>query len=369
MLVLSLLVGCEVAPRFVYEASEVDAYLLRGAVKSACVGLENRTDDTLRAYTAERLLELDNDRTADLCLCEALIREDEHRADFAILKALEGSRRDDLATCAATGMGDPEIPEKARLAEAIGRLDADAGYTALGALATGTEPVELRVAAAKAMKHGPGTKKPLLALLKADEAELREAAALSLTGRSGADIEKASRALLKDDPSLPVRAAALGMLVGTEAPGAQRTVCKVLMEDPEGTMRIGAAKAFHATRERGGIACLKRRLLEDEANPAVRTAAMDALGASPADGAADALCELIAPMMKAYVKDRIAEETEGVDIVRHQNDRDYERSYACVEKALRTPGLSCYARNHLGRWMNDLGGKASRPWCPGMARN
>lgn len=368
MLLLTMLFGCEVAPRHVYETSEVDAFLLRGAVASACVGLENRTDDTLRAYTAERLLERGQDRTANDCLCNALIREDEHRADFAILGALEGSRRNDLARCAAAGMEDAELPEKDRLANGVARLDADAGYQALGQVATGAGALPLRLAAIQGMRHGPGTKKPLLTLLEAEEPELRAAAATSLTGRSGRDLEKAARDLLADDPALEVRAAALGLLVGTEAAGAQRTVCKVLMEDPEATMRIGAAKAFHGSRERGAIDCLKRRLLEDEGNPAVRTTAMDALGASPSDRAAEALCDLIGPMMKSYVKDRIAEETEGVDIARHQNDRDHERSYACVEQALRTPGLSCYARNHLGRWMNDLGGKAARPWCPGMER-
>ena len=65
----------------------------------------------------------------------------------------------------------------------------------------------------------------------------------------------------------------------------------------------------------------------------------------------------------------MAYEIEGADIVRAQNNRDWERSYACVAAAIRQGGYSCYGRNYLGHWMRDLGGKASTPLCPGMRRN
>ncbi len=96
---------------------------------------------------------------------------------------------------------------------------------------------------------------------------------------------------------------------------------------------------------------------------------MESLGASPSDKAADALCELVHPVLKQYVTDKIAEDTQGVDIMTFQNNRDYERSYDCAMAARNKGGLSCYAKNHIGRWINDLGGKVHRPLCPGMEKN
>lgn len=369
LLILMTMFGCEVVPRHVQEASEVDAFLVRGALASACVALDNRHDDGLRTYTATELQKHDMDRTASRCLCAAVYRPDEHRADLAVLKGLVNSQRDDLAICAAAALEDAEVPDRDVVAAAIGKLDADGGYEALEGVAKTSEDGKLRLAAIRALKHSARSRRALLGLMADADPAVRAAAATSLSGRKDKEVEKAARKALADDDAVEVRAAALGMLVGADPKGSQRAVCDVLMTDADATMRIGAAKAFHASRERGAIDCLKRRIAENEDNPAVRTTVMEALKASPNDRAAKALCDLIVPVMKQYVTKTIAEETEGVDIVRHQNDRDHENSYACVEKALKTGGLSCYARNHLGRWMNDLGGKASRPWCPGMERN
>ena len=66
--------------------------------------------------------------------------------------------------------------------------------------------------------------------------------------------------------------------------------------------------------------------------------------------------------------DQIADDVPGFNIIETQNNRDWERSYECVEKALEQGGYSCYARNHLGHWFNELGGSASTPWCEGMVK-
>jgi HEAT repeat protein len=363
---LLALMACEVVPRHVQETSEVDAFLVRGAYGSACVALDNEADDGLRTYAASELHKV-ADRVADQCLCAAVYRPERHRADFAVLKGLVDTQRDDLAVCAAAGLADTEVPDRDELARAIGNMDARKGYAALADVAANNPELDVRLAAIKAMKRASGERTALLALLDDDVPAIRAAAAVALTGRTHRTVEEAARRLLEDE-AVEVRAAALGLLVGADPRGSQRAVCAMLMGDADATMRIGAARAFHGSEERGAIDCLERRLTTTEENPAVRDAVMDALKASPSDRAAKALCDVIGPMMKLYVKDRIAEETEGVAIVQRQNDRDWDNSFACVEKALKSGGLSCYARNHLGKWMNDLGGKASRPWCPGMER-
>jgi hypothetical protein len=126
---------------------------------------------------------------------------------------------------------------------------------------------------------------------------------------------------------------------------------------------------MHASKRKRSIQCLKKRLLEEEPSGAVREATLAALGASPSDHAAEVLCDAIGPFLRLHVRDQIADRIPGANIIEVQNNRDFERSYECVGKALRQGGYSCYARNHLGHWYKRLGGKASTPWCPGMPRN
>src|SRR5690606_29312082 len=105
-----------------------------------------------------------------------------------------------------------------------------------------------------------------------------------------------------------------------------------------------AVKAAHGTKRPEVLTCLKKRLLANEESASVRTATLKALGASPSDDAAKALCDGIGPFLRMYVKDQIAERMSGVNIVEIQNNRDWEASYACVQKALGQGGYSCYAR-------------------------
>lgn len=366
--VLLALTGCDVVPRHVEDVAEVDAFLSRGAYASACVALENRDDPGLRTYTAQQLVVHELESVPRRCLCAALYDAEKHTADLAVALGVENSRRDDLARCLAPAVRDPAVEDRGKVAEALGRIGAREGFVALQTgLASDADPV-VRAASASALRTSPGAKAALITALEKDvDPRVRAAAARALTGREDGAVADAIGRALKTETVSEVRAAALGALMSSKAPGAQTTVCRILMDDPDPVMRLGAVQAFHGSREKGAIACLSRRLTTEEENPAVREAVMAALGASPADAAADALCELIHPVMKLYVTDTIAEETAGVDIVKAQNDRDWERSYDCVQKAIQKGGLSCYARNHLGRWFADLGGKgASRPLCPGM---
>ncbi|MCA9569622.1 MAG: HEAT repeat domain-containing protein, partial [Myxococcales bacterium] len=227
MLFLTMLLGCEVAPRFVHEASEVDAYLVRGAIASACVALDNRQDDSLRTYTTQELVKLTTNPTASRCLCAAVYRPEEHRMDPAVMKGLVRSQRDDLALCAAKALEDAEVPDRPAVATAIGNLDAPKGYEALGAIAAADGPMDLRLAATRALRLGTGTKSTLMGILDHEDPALRTAAAEALTGRRDDEIATRAKRLLDEDPSVEVRAAALGMLVGADERGSQRAVCKV----------------------------------------------------------------------------------------------------------------------------------------------
>ncbi len=56
----------------------------------------------------------------------------------------------------------------------------------------------------------------------------------------------------------------------------------------------------------------------------------------------------------------------GTDIIRAQNTRDFEKSFECVQRAVRSSsGYSCYARAYTGHWLRELGGTAHVPRCPG----
>ncbi|MCB9678752.1 MAG: HEAT repeat domain-containing protein [Alphaproteobacteria bacterium] len=370
MFLLAFLLGCDVVPRRIEEPSEVDKFLSMQNYASACVGLKNLDDDGLRTYTAQQLVPFDTRGDARRCLCDALYVADAHRADLAVALGVQNSKRDDLAKCFAPALSDPAVEDKDKVAEALGRIGAPAGFEALEAVVKSDADVATRAAAARSLKPSSAARHTLIeAVLNDPDPTVRAAAAEGLEGKTQDEVVSAIGKVLDDDTDNNVRAVALRSLMVAKAPGAMTKVCRTLMNDEDATMRVGAAKALHGTKSATGIACLKDRLLEKEENPAVRTAVMEALGASPSDKAADALCDLIHPVMKLYVTDKIAEETQGVDICTFQNNRDHERSYECVNRAYNKGGLSCYARNHLGRWVNDLGGKAHRPLCPGMTPN
>ncbi|MEZ4319632.1 MAG: HEAT repeat domain-containing protein [Myxococcota bacterium] len=370
MFLLALLLACQVVPRRIEEASEVDKFMSQQNYASACVGLLNLDDDGLRTYTAQQLVPLETTSVARRCLCDALYDADKHRADLAVALGLQNSKRDDLATCLAPAVSDPAVEERTKVAEALGRLGSAAGFEALEAVAKTDSDPAVRAAAARSLKPSTKARHTLIEVVLNDpDASVRAGAAEGLEGKTDDEVVSAIGKVLDDDPDNSVRAVALRSLMVAQAPGSMTKVCRTLMEDADATMRVGAANALKGTKRAAGIDCLKRRLLEYEENPAVRTAVMEALFASPSDKATDALCELIHPVLKLYVTDKIAEETQGVDIVAFQNNRDHERSWECVNAAWKRGGLSCYARNHLGRWVNDLGGKAHRPLCPGMVAN
>jgi len=366
---MMLLTACDMAPRFVKESAEIDAFLSQRRWSSACVGLKMKNDDSLRQYTAERLVTYPHIASTTDCLCEAVYNAEKHTFDAMVVSGLKGSERDDLAECVIPALSDAAITGKDRteLVRVLGDMEAKAAYKSLETLVSEDKDAETRAYAAGALRPSGGSVPILLAALQEDDdPRVRAAAARSLTGRKDKEVEPIVVKAALEDPDGGVRAAALGAVVKKKSAKTDDMVCKMMMEDADERVRDEAVRAFHGTKRASAIKCLEKRIMAEEESSLVRDSLFKALGASPSDKAALVLCDAIGPVMRMYVKDKLQDRTPGTNIIETQNNRDWERSFDCVKKALGKGGYSCYARNHLGHWMNTLGGKASTPRCPGM---
>ena len=94
---------------------------------------------------------------------------------------------------------------------------------------------------------------------------------------------------------------------------------------------------------------------------------VDAPTPTPCPVGSDVLCDVIPAWVKTYVKD--APPSEGDDILRAQNNRDFERSYACAQAAARQAGsYTCAGKAYVGAFYREVGGKSGVPSCGGGSR-
>jgi len=363
--------ACEVAPRFIEESSEVDAFLARNAYRSACVGLSAQKG-SVREYTAGRLAESRHIKAANDCLCAAVYNAEEGTFDKDVIKGLAGSRRDDLSACLAGGLEDARITgtDRAVLVRGLGAIDAPAAYAQIAALVLSDDDPETRAMAAGAVRPSEAAIPTLLTALQEDDAAVvRAAAAEALTGRKQGDVVAAVTNAAADDLDGAVRGAALKAVAARKESTTDAMICAAMMDDADERVRVAAIEAWHGTKRKRALDCLDRRMKAPEDSGAVRVAVLEALKASPSKFAAQMLCDNVGPWVRLHIRDKIAYDIPGADIMRAQNDRDYERSLECVTRALRAGGYSCYGRNYLGHWARDVGGQAPTPHCPGMRRN
>lgn len=365
-LALATFMGCQ--PRFIETTSEIDGYLARSDFGAACVAMKME-DDSLRGFAASRLAKFPESEVATDCVCAALYDADEGTWDEASAVALKGSRRDDLASCLGKAVADSRVTDRAPLVAALGGIMAPGGYAALATLASDEKDPVVRAMAISGLQPSLEHADLIVARLAADEApEVRVAAALALRGTQHDGARKALLGSLKGDADGTVRAAAAKILALEHTRSIDEALCTALMDDADPGVRYNVAKSFHNPQKGRQIDCLRRRLLTKEEDASVRQATYESLGASPRDEAKAALCQAIGPFVRMYVVKEIQDKIPGTEIIKAQNNQDWETSFACVSKALSQGGYSCYARHHLGVWMNDLGGKASTPWCPGMVK-
>ncbi len=362
--------ACEIPPRYVENSGEVDAFLVRGAYRSACVGLQAQDAD-VRQYTAQKLVTYEHVRVVNDCLCEALYDGEAGTWNEAVAKGLAGSERDELAECLLPAVEDSRLEDdRLALVRALGAMEAGSAYDTLAEVAKSGASVEIRTAAARALRPSKQALPVLMKLLDGDEdSTIRAAAAEGLAGRRDKAARKALHKAIESDAEASVRAAAVRALERGRSAEDDDVLCEVLLDEQDDAVQAAIIAGWEGTKRKKNLDCIERRIRKGDLEGGARVAVLDTLASSPSKAAADLLCDQIGPWVRSYLRDKIFHDIPGSDIVKAQNDRDYERSYECVAKALRVSGQSCYGKNYLGHWMRELGGRAPTPWCPGMVRN
>ena len=365
LLLLALaLAGCEVTPRYV-ENNDIDDAMAYSRYKTVCVGLTMKDEDT-RAYATQKLAKVKEPIAAE-CICEHIGGKDD-TWDPAIARGILGSDRDDIVGCFAERVARPDLPNREEAVVALANTSAPVSRTTLAQIAKEPGEDPARVRAVSSLGSNPEELETLLTLLTtATEAPIRAAAATGLHGSKKKDVVAALMTAAKGDASGDVRAAAMTSVRPSGGPEVRTLLCEAMMKDPEPAARAAAVRAFHGTTRDDEVACLRDRTMALEEDATVRQTLLEALKSSPRDTAALALCDGIAFWMKSYVGDKLPENQPDKDIIKAQNDRDWERSYQCVGKAYKSiGGATCYARAYTGWWYRELGGSAFIPKCPGL---
>lgn len=364
--------GCEIAPTHVNSA-DVDDALARKNYKTMCVGLK-MTDDDVRRYATERfetIAEFDPPDPEGVaagaeCVC-AHIKNEDGLVDLSVAEGLKTSSREDMVGCLAEAVAEPGLPNKKEAVGALSRTTAKVGRDTLETIAKGGDPVEVRLIAVDAIAGDVAYKATLLALASGDSApEIRAAAAKGLHPFKDDDAVIAALVkLAESDQDGTVRGTALQALKTAQAPQADGMICQAMMEDESPDVRQRAVLAFRGTKRPEAVSCLRTRALTEEESGQVRSALLTTLKSSPSDDAAQVLCDAIPQWVKWYGVDDMPDKVPGADIIKVQNDRDWEKSYACVQKAYaRRGGYSCYGKRYVGWWFEQLGGSAHVPKCP-----
>ena len=362
---LLALAACEVVPNYV-ENVDIDDAMAREHYKTVCKGLEMKEADT-REYATSKLKEI-TDPIAQECVCQ-FVGQGRDGWDPAIAEGLTGTKRDELASCFADLVVQGDIQKREEAVVALTRIPADASREAMKALAADPSAAsEVRLRALKGIAGDARYTDTLLGLLKSDgDAAVRAAAATGLSGIEEAKVVDALMAAYKGDEDGAVRGEALISIKKSGFETADALVCSAMMEDPSPEVRKRAIGAFRGTKRPEAIACLRDRALAFEENGAVREQLLKVLKSSPKQEAADVLCDAIPFFMRSYVKEAMPTRIPGADIAKYQNDRDWERSYECLQKAYaKRGGYACPAQMYIGHWFREVGGNSYVPKCPGI---
>ncbi len=362
-LLLLLLTACDMTPSHVGTA-EIDEAIARGKWAVACKGLEMEEDRT-REYATERLVTGGYPGAKD-CICARI--EGKTGWDPAIASGLKSSEDDAIVGCFAERVARPDLDKRREAVVALGLISAPIARKTLASIAQDhSADADLRVRSAGALAGRSEYVDLLVGLLSTDDQTgVRAAAATALSGRKNRAVVTALVKAAKQDKEGEVRGAALRAAKASGATAADQMVCDAMMNDPSPTVRSAAVSAFHGTRRDSAAACLRKRAMTYEPDPGVRDRLLEVLKSSPNDKAALVLCDAIPFWMRSYVIEEIPDKLPGTEIVKAQNDRDWERSFACLQKAYRkSSGYSCYARLHVGLWFREVGGKVRVPSCPG----
>lgn len=358
-----LLAACEVPPNFV-ENGDIDDAMARKQYKTVCVGLTMKDEDT-RKYAAGKMKEI-TEPIAVECVCEN-IKDEKKGWDKAVASGLRGTDRDDLAGCFTPLVEKSDLPERMEAVVALGMIPAPAARTTLGKVAAEAgAATDVRSAAISAIGGDPKHTDTLLGILKDDaDAGVRAAAAKGLHGIKDDKVVGALRTALESDADGAVRGEALLGLKKAGADDIDGLICKAMNEDESPEVRKRAISAYRGTKRKEAIACLRERALTLEEDPAVRSTLLSVLKSSPKKDAKKVLCDAIPFWVRSYMKEDLPPKVPSADIIKAQNDRDWDNSYDCIAKAQRAGGYSCFGKLYVGHWFRQVGGTAYLPNCPG----
>lgn len=365
LLALTLLSACDALKPKVVTQIQVDNAMAKGDYEIVCIGLKMVKNDELRTYTAQQLAGVPSE-IADKCLCEALQPKEDGTWDEAVATGLRGSAEDSKVTCLADLVKRPELAEREKALGLLARTKAPVARTTIADLATGQGDPAIRAAALRNMSGDKTVQDSLVKLMQTDpDADVRAGAAWALGGLARADASLVAplSAVASGDAEGAVRAAALYSARQNPDRAAADLACKLMLSDPDEGVRKAAVSSFKGTKDAADLACLRKRMLTEEESSEVRLAMLEVVKGSPSAESGKILCDSIPFWLKTYLKQGLPENVPGTDIIRAQNDRDWENSFACVKKSLGGSGYSCYARQYSAYWMNELGGTASVPKC------
>lgn len=362
-LLMLTLGACNLTPSYV-DTIDIDQASSRSAWNVVCKGLEMK-EDRIRQYATQQLWKMKAPAEEQACICTE-ISTHKYGWDPAIAAGLVGTKDDNIVSCFADLIGSPDITKQKEAVVALSLIAAPISRKTLAGVAIADGDIETRVAAAKAIGGDPLYKDNLMTLLGHEESALRAIAAEGLAGHKDKAVIAALVKSATDDKDGAVRAKALVSVKSGGSLAANKMVCQAMLEDPSPAVRTAAVLSFRGTKRNSAIECLKARAMAKEDDPGVRQAILDVLKSSPNDNAAKLLCDAIPFWMRSYVKDDIPDKIPGTMIVKAQNDRDWERSYDCFQRAYRqSSGYSCFAKMHVGLWFREVGGKPYVPSCPG----
>ena len=358
-----LLGACSFTPSHV-EGADIDDALIQGRIETVCVGLKMKDDD-VRRYAAERLQTVSDPLAAE-CVCAALPHET-LGWDSAVANGLRTTNRDDLAGCFADLVVKPDLPKRLEAVVILGTMSADRARAAMRTIgADASSSAEIRVKAIESLAANPASIDMLIKVLETDtEASVRAAAAGSIALKGNAPAKAALRKAAASDAEGAVRAKALLGLKQVGASDADDLLCEAMLNDSSAEVRTMAVGAYRGTRRTSAVKCLRTRAFKLEEDAGVRTKILEVLKSSPSKDATAVLCDAIPFWTRSYLKQGMPDKVPGTDIITAQNDRDFENSYACVEKAVRAGGYSCFGQAYTAFWFRTLGGTAHVPRCPG----
>lgn len=365
LLILPWLAACDLLTPSHVEVPDIQEAMAVERYNVVCVGLDMKADDT-RKFATEQLIHVD-DPIASECICSH-IADEAKGWDMAVADGMKTTDRDDIATCFTELVRNPSLPKRGEAIGFLTSMSAPIARQTLADIAKDAQSApEERVKALAAIAGAKEFSDTLTALVESeDNTEVRAAATAGLGGFKDRPIIELLRKKASEDPEGTVRAEALRALKMSKVRDATEMMCKAMMEDDSAVVRTQAVAAFRGTKRSAAVKCLRERALTEEPDSGVRQKLLDVLGSSPHKDAAAVLCDAIPFWARTYLKEGMPDRVAGSDIITAQNNRDFERSYECVQKAIRSArGYSCFARAYTGHWMRKLGGTASVPRCPG----